>query len=86
MKNLQKEFEAIGYASWINSDIYPDGEIYTKEYTHWLEAQVLELRKHVVSNNKVSVCEHKWEFDGMWGMQPMERCDKCNLFREQTDC
>ena len=44
MSNLQDEFEATGYASWINSDLYPDGRIYTKEYTEWLEKQVLEMR------------------------------------------
>jgi len=44
MTSLQKEFEATGYTSWINSDIYPDGKIYTKEYTEWLEKQVSTLR------------------------------------------
>jgi len=37
---LQKEFESTGYASWINSELYPDGQIYTKEYTEWLENKV----------------------------------------------
>lgn len=45
MTDLQKEFEATGYTSWINSDLYPDGKIYTKEYTQWLERQVLSLRQ-----------------------------------------
>jgi hypothetical protein len=45
MTELQKEFEAAGYASWINSDLYPDGKIYTQEYTQWLERQVLALRE-----------------------------------------
>jgi len=45
MTELQKEFEATGYTSWINSDIYPDGKIYTKEYTEWLEKMVLVLRQ-----------------------------------------
>lgn len=40
MNELQKEFEATGYAAWINSDLYPDGRIYTQEYTEWLEAKV----------------------------------------------
>jgi len=40
MTDLQKQFEATGYASWINSEIYPDGQIYTKEYTEWLENKV----------------------------------------------
>lgn len=44
MTELQQEFENNGYASWINSDLYPDGKIYTKEYTKWLEGQVLALR------------------------------------------
>jgi len=40
MTDLQKQFESTGYASWINSEIYPDGQIYTKEYTEWLENKV----------------------------------------------
>lgn len=45
---LQEEFESTGYASWINSELYPDGKIYTKEYTHWLEQQVFSLRSLIV--------------------------------------
>lgn len=45
MTDLQKEFEATGYTSWINADLYPDGKIYTQEYTRWLEEQVLALRQ-----------------------------------------
>tara|TARA_R110000868_G_C10820979_1_gene758627 strand:+ start:638 stop:886 length:249 start_codon:yes stop_codon:yes gene_type:complete len=45
MTDLQKEFEATGYTSWINADLYPDGKIYTKEYTQWLELQVLALHQ-----------------------------------------
>lgn len=45
MTDLQKEFEATGYTSWINLDLYPDGKIYTQEYTQWLEKQVLALRQ-----------------------------------------
>ena len=49
MTYLQKEFEATGYTSWINADLYPDGKIYTQEYTQWLERQVLALRQtHVI--------------------------------------
>ena len=44
MTDLQKEFEATGYTSWINLDLYPDGKIYTQEYTQWLEKQVQALR------------------------------------------
>ena len=43
MTDLQKAFEKTGYAAWINSDIYPDGRIYTKEYTEWLERQINKL-------------------------------------------
>lgn len=43
MNKLQKEFEKTGYNSWINSDIYPDGKIYTKEYTEWLEKRLVKL-------------------------------------------
>ena len=49
MTELQKEFEATGYTSWINADLYPDGKIYTQEYTQWLERQVLALRQPLVS-------------------------------------
>ena len=45
MTDLQKEFEVTGYISWINTDLYPDGKIYTQEYTQWLERQVLVLRQ-----------------------------------------
>lgn len=51
MNELQKEFEATGYASWINSDLYPNGRIYTQEYTKWLEDQILELRQLFRANN-----------------------------------
>ena len=45
MTKLQKEFENTGYTSWINSDIYPDGKIYTQEYTRWLEKELLASRE-----------------------------------------
>jgi hypothetical protein len=44
METLEKEFESSGRAAWINSDIYPDNKIHTREYTKWLEKQVFELR------------------------------------------
>jgi hypothetical protein len=51
MTELQKEFEATGYTSWINADLYPDEKIYTQEYTQWLERQVLILRQpHVIGS------------------------------------
>ena len=43
--DLKKEFENTGYSSWINSNLYPDGKIYTKEYTKWLENRVKSLIK-----------------------------------------
>lgn len=52
MTDLQKEFEATGYTSWINSDLYPDGKIYTQEYTEWLEKQVQALRIALVVREK----------------------------------
>jgi hypothetical protein len=58
MTDLQKEFEATGYTSWINLDLYPDGKIYTQEYTQWLEAKVKDasLLKNVsgsfITNNE----------------------------------
>lgn len=51
MTELQKEFEATGYTSWINADLYPDGKIYTQEYTQWLERQVIALRQQPVSDS-----------------------------------
>lgn len=56
MTDLQKEFEATGYTSWINADLYPDGKIYTQEYARWLERQVLAARQPPVSG---SLQEHK---------------------------
>ncbi len=44
-ESLQKEFEATGYASWINSDTYPNGRIYTNEYVNWLEKQLTMYRQ-----------------------------------------
>ena len=52
MTDLQKEFEATGYTSWINADLYPDGKIYTQEYTEWLEKQVQALRIALVVREK----------------------------------
>lgn len=49
MNELQKEFEATGYTSWINANLYPDGRIYTQEYTQWLEKRVNEFIIHDVS-------------------------------------
>ena len=44
---LRKEFEDKGYSSWINSDIYPDGKIYTKEYTEYLETKLLKINSEI---------------------------------------
>lgn len=57
MTDLQKEFEATGYPSWINADLYPDGKIYTKEYTEWLEKQVQALRIASVVGQSEQLCE-----------------------------
>lgn len=58
MTDLQKEFEATGYTSWINANLYPDGKIYTQEYTQWLERQVLALRQTlVVGQSEQLVCD-----------------------------
>lgn len=52
MNNLQKQFEtATGQASWINSDIYHDGKIYTKPYTEWLESLVMSNAHPVKPSN-----------------------------------
>ena len=46
MKNLRKEFEKeTSFPVWINADIYPDGKIYTREYTEWLETRLENLSK-----------------------------------------
>lgn len=59
MTELQKEFEATGYASYINANLYPDGKIYTQEYTQWLERQVLALRQTlVIGQNEQLVCSN----------------------------
>lgn len=58
MTDLQKEFEATGYTSWINADLYPDGKIYTQEYMQWLEKQVLALRQPPVSGSAIVQNEH----------------------------
>jgi hypothetical protein len=63
MTELQKKFEATGYTSWINADLYPDGKIYTKEYTQWLERQVLALRQPPVIGSVCDGCGSK--FDAM---------------------
>ena len=63
MTDLQKEFEKTGYASWINSDIYPDGKIYTKEYTEWLENRITELLKLNKSDVISSVCINPLDFE-----------------------
>lgn len=49
MTDLQKEFEATGFTTCIYANLYPDGKIYTQEYTQWLERQVLALRQPLVS-------------------------------------
>lgn len=71
MTDLQKEFEATGYTSWINTDLYPDGKIYTQEYTEWLEKQVQELRIHnilfKISPNVLHIPE-----GGVFGTQNFE--------------
>lgn len=48
-EQLREKFEQTGGASWINSDIYPDGRIYTKAYTEWLE-QEIEKRHHQITS------------------------------------
>ena len=44
---LRKEFEEKGFVSWINSDIYPCGKIYTKEYTEFLETKLLKIKSEI---------------------------------------
>ena len=78
---LQKEFEATGYTSWINADLYPDGKIYTQEYTHWLEKQVLVLRQPPVIGSVCSCSKGKGidhDEDGK------AYCIDCGNYLEQT--
>lgn len=65
MTELQKEFEAEakGYPSWINADLYPDGKIYTKEYTEWLEKQVQALR---IANIMPRFVLMGFEYNDLW--------------------
>lgn len=77
MTDLQKEFEATGYTSWINADLYPDGKIYTQEYTEWLEKQVQALRiALVVGQSEQLVCEHPDE--AIIRDKPTDYCMACN--------
>lgn len=79
MTDLQKEFEATGYTSWINSDLYPDGKIYTQEYTEWLEKQVQALRiALVVRQSKQFKCE---KCGSDWG-EVRATCFSCNYESE----
>jgi hypothetical protein len=81
MTELQKEFEATGYTSWINADLYPDEKIYTKEYTQWLERQVLALRQPLVMES-VCTCTKFRETPMINGKHI---CSICNKPIVQTD-
>lgn len=80
MTDLQKEFEATGYTSWINLDLYPDRKIYTQEYTQWLEKQVQALRiAHVVGRGEQFSMPHKFtDKDNFSGQCSI--CGKGKLF------
>lgn len=55
-EELRASFEATGYSSWINSEIYFNGKIYTQEYTEWLETKVLnEFNQHKQSPDKLKL-------------------------------
>lgn len=55
-EELRQSFEDTGYISWINADIYPNGKIYTQEYTEWLETKVLnEFNQHNQSPDKLKI-------------------------------
>lgn len=45
MKEFIKEFEKTGHIAWVNADIYPDGKIYTQEFTEWLAKRLEELER-----------------------------------------
>lgn len=80
MTDLQKEFEATGYTSWINADLYPDGKIYTQEYTQWLEKQVLALRQPPVISSVCTCRNAELEKDSLFPVY----CHNCNAY-VQTD-
>lgn len=73
MTDLQKEFEATGYTSWINSELYPEGRIYTQEYTQWLEGQVLALRQPLIL-----VCDVCGSHDVIEAPHMGRNCNCCN--------
>jgi len=52
MTDLQKEFESTGYSSWINSDIYPNGKVYTNEYVLWLEEKINQKQEKPAKESK----------------------------------
>jgi hypothetical protein len=54
MTDLQQEFEKTGYSSWINSEIYPNGKIYTQEYVEWLEKSAQQYK------DRVAELEREW--------------------------
>lgn len=80
MTDLQKEFEATGYTSWINADLYPDGKIYTQEYTQWLERQVSALRQPPVISSVYTCRNSELEKDSL----VLVYCHNCNAY-VQTD-
>lgn len=79
MNDLQKEFEATGYNSWINSDLYPNGKIYTQEYTEWLEKQVIELRSKVPSNQPHCWVKMNWILKYPEGQEPKNSICDCEF-------
>lgn len=70
MNNLQKEFESKGCVSWINSDLYPDGKIYTKEYTEWLESRLKKRRQKKNKAEADNIDEKPNELYAMYGVMP----------------
>ncbi|MFN3758461.1 MAG: hypothetical protein ACK4SF_04520 [Algoriphagus aquaeductus] len=72
MENLIKQFEKeSGISATIESDLYADGEIYTKEYTEWLEKRIQALS---MSGVVVSSCDHS---DTYPLNQKYSKCRKC---------
>ena len=87
MTKLQIEFENTGYTSWINSDIYPDGKIYTQEYTRWLEKELLASRESkfaVPSEESLNVNFHNGHYPKDNGAK-FALCEYCGMAQNYWD-
>lgn len=77
MENLIKQFEKeSGISATIESDLYADGEIYSKEYTEWLEKRIQALSTaNVVRQSQQLVCVHPYK--DIYQSETECYCEKC---------